>query len=76
MDCFEPNDYVATEYHYVVDMSDRPTEVDGVPNEVLDRIRERVLAKEQEQRDYKMVHGLRPELKDIIEQEITKNSLD
>lgn len=57
-------------------MSDRPTHLDGVPDETLDRIRERVLAKEQEQRDYKMVHGLRPELKEIIEQEITEEDLD
>lgn len=57
-------------------MSDRPTEVEGVPNEVLDRIRERVLQKEEEQRDYKMVHNLRPELKKIIEQEITEDYLD
>lgn len=57
-------------------MSDRPTHLDGVPDESLDRIRERVLAKEQEQRDYKMVHGLRPELKEIIRQEITEEHLD
>jgi hypothetical protein len=57
-------------------MSDRPTHLDGVPDETLDQIRERVLAKEQEQRDYKMVHGLRPELKEIIEQEITEDHLD
>lgn len=57
-------------------MSDRPTHLDHVPDETLDRIRERVLAKEQEQRDYKMVHGLRPELKEIIEQEITEEDLD
>jgi hypothetical protein len=57
-------------------MSDRPTYLDGVPDETLDRIRERVLAKEQEQRDYKMVHGLRPELKEIIEEEITEEHLD
>jgi 5,10-methenyltetrahydromethanopterin hydrogenase len=57
-------------------MSDRPTHLDGAPDEVLDRIRERVLAKEQEQRDYKMVHGLRPELKEIVEQEITEDHLD
>lgn len=57
-------------------MSNRPTEVEGVPNEVLDRIRERVLQKEQEQRDYKMVHNLRPGLKEIIEQEITEEYLD
>lgn len=57
-------------------MSDRPTHLDGVPDKILDQIRERVLAKEQEQRDYKMVHGLRPELKEIIEQEITEDHLD
>lgn len=57
-------------------MSDRPTHLDGVPDEILDQIRERVLAKEQEQRDYKMVHGLRPELKKIIEQEITEEYFD
>jgi len=57
-------------------MSERPTEVEGVPDEVLDRIRERVLAKEQEQQDYKTVHGLRPQLKEIIEQEITEDYLD
>jgi hypothetical protein len=57
-------------------MSDRPTHLDGVPDGALDRIRERVLAKEQEQRDYKMVHGLRPELKEIIEQEVTEEHLD
>lgn len=57
-------------------MSERPTEVEGVPNEVLDRIRERVLAKEQEQQDYKMVHNLRPDLKEIVEQEITEDYLD
>lgn len=57
-------------------MSDRPTHLDDVSDETLDRIRERVLAKEQEQRDYKMVHGLRPELKQIIEQEITEEHLD
>lgn len=57
-------------------MSDRPTEVDGVPDEVLDTIRDRVLAKEEEQRDYKMVHNLRPELKKIIGQEITEDHLD
>lgn len=57
-------------------MSDRPTQVDGVPDEVLDRIRERVLSKEQEQRDYKRVHGLRPELKEIVEQEVTEEHVD
>lgn len=57
-------------------MSDRPNEVENVPNAVLDRIRERVLAKEQEQRDFKRVHGLRPELKEIFEQEITEDYLD
>lgn len=51
-------------------------QVDNVPDEVLERIRERVLAKEQEQRDYKQVHGLRPELKTIIEQEITEEYLE
>ena len=57
-------------------MSNRPTHLNGVPDRALDRIRERVLAKEQEQRDYKMVHGLRPELKEIIEQEVTEEHLD
>jgi hypothetical protein len=49
--------------------------LDGVPDEILDQIRERVLAKEQEQRDYKTVYGLRPELKEIIQQEITEDVL-
>jgi hypothetical protein len=57
-------------------MGERPTHLDGVPDEILDQVRERVLGKEQEQRDYKMVHGLRPELKEIIEQEITEDHLD
>jgi len=56
-------------------MSDRPTHLDEVPDEILDQIRERVLAKEQEQRDYKTVYGLRPELKEIIQQEITEDVL-
>ncbi len=57
-------------------MSDRPTHLDGVSDETLDRIRKRVLAKEQEQRDYRMVQGLRPDLKQIIEQEVTEDNLD
>jgi len=57
-------------------MGDRQHRVDNVPDEVLDRIRERVLAKEQEQRDYRQVHGLRPELKEIVEQEITEEYLE
>lgn len=57
-------------------MSERQQRVDNVPDEVLERIRERVLSKEQEQRDYKQVHGLRPELKAIIEQEITEEHLE
>lgn len=57
-------------------MSKRPTHLDGVSDETLDRIRKRVLAKEQEQRDYRMVQGLRPELKQIIEQEVTEDNLD
>lgn len=57
-------------------MGDRQNRVDNVPEEALDRIRERVLAKEQEQRDYKQVHGLRPELKEIVEQEITEEYIE
>lgn len=57
-------------------MSDRPTHLDGVSDETLDRIRKRVLAKEQEQRDYRRVQGLRPDLKQIIEQEVTEDNLD
>ncbi len=57
-------------------MPERQQRVDNVPDEILKRIRERVLSKEQEQRDYKQVHGLRPELKTIIEQEITEEHLE
>lgn len=57
-------------------MGDRQHEVENVPDEALDRIRNRTLAKEQEQRDYKQVHGLRPELKTIIEQEVTEEHLE
>lgn len=56
-------------------MTDQST-VEGVPDEVLKTIRDRVLAKEEEQLDYKMVHGLRPELKEIVEQEVTEEHLD
>lgn len=57
-------------------MSDRQHRVDNVPDEALNRIRERVLAREQEQRDYKQVHGLKPDLKEIVEQEITEEHLE
>lgn len=57
------------------EMTDQNT-VEGVPDEVLKTIRDRVLAKEEEQLDYKMVHGLRPELKEIVEQEVTEDHLD
>lgn len=57
-------------------MADRPTSVDGVPDEVLDRIRERVLTKEREQLSYRQVHGLRPDLKKIVDQEITEEYVD
>jgi hypothetical protein len=53
-----------------------PNKVEGVPEEVLQTIRDRVLAKEEEQLDYKMVHGLRPELKEIVEQEVTEEHLE
>lgn len=57
-------------------MADRPTSVEGVPDEVLNRIRERVLQKEREQLSYKQVHNLRPDLKKIVEQEITEEYVD
>lgn len=57
-------------------MAERPTSLEGVPDEVLDRIRERVLQKEREQLSYQRVHNLRPDLKKIVEQEITEEYID
>lgn len=57
-------------------MADRPTSVEGVPDEVLDSIREQVLLKEQEQLSYRKPHGLRPDLKQIIDHEITEEYVD
>jgi hypothetical protein len=57
-------------------MPGEPSQVEGVEQETLDRIRNRVLEKEEEQADYKQVHNLRPKLKEIVEQEITEENLD
>jgi len=57
-------------------MSGQSSRVEGVSKEMLDRIRNRVLEKEEEQADYKQVHKLRPQLKEIFEQEITEEHLD
>lgn len=57
-------------------MSDRPTSVEGVPDDALDRIRERVLEREREQLNYKQVHGLRPDLKEIVEEEVTEEHIE
>lgn len=61
---------------YRVHMPGEPSQVEGVEQETLDRIRNRVLEKEEEQADYKQVHNLRPKLKEIVEQEITEENLD
>lgn len=56
-------------------MSSGASSVDGVSEETLEFIKARVLEKEEELLDYKRPPKIRPDLKEIIEQEITEENL-
>ncbi len=57
-------------------MATGSTSVDGVSEETLEFIKARVLEKEEELLDYKRPPKIRPDLKEIIEQEITEDNLE
>lgn len=57
-------------------MSDRPTIVEGVPAETLEQVRERILSAEREKLDQKLPRGVRVQIKEIIEQEITDDYIN
>lgn len=51
-------------------MSDSNPDVGGIDQETVTRIQERVLQKEKEQLHLKKVHGIIPDIKEIIEEEV------
>ena len=51
----------------------RRESVDGVPEETVDEIREQVLNAEREKLDHTIPRNINNEIKDIIEQNITKD---
>ncbi len=56
-------------------MASGASSVDGVSDDTLEFIKARVLEKEEELLDYKRPPKIRPDLKEIIEQEITEENL-
>jgi len=56
-------------------MASGESTVEGVSEETLDSIKARILEKEEELLDYKRPPKIRPDLKEIIEQEITEENL-
>lgn len=50
--------------------------VDGVSDETLETIKARVLAKEESMLHYRRPPKIRPDLKEIIEEEVTEEHLE
>lgn len=57
-------------------MASGSTSVDGVSEETVEFIKARILEKEEELLDYQRPPKIRPDLKEIIEQEITEENLE
>lgn len=57
-------------------MSDNSGGVAGVSEETMERIKAKVLEKEESMLHYQRPPKIRPDLKEIIEQEITEENLE
>lgn len=57
-------------------MSDNPERVEGVSKETMEQIKDRVLVKEESMLHYQRPPKIRPDLKEIIEEEITEENIE
>lgn len=57
-------------------MSNRSNQSDNIPPKALERIKARVLEKEESMLHYRRPPKIRPDLKEIVEEEISEEYLD
>lgn len=57
-------------------MKDNPEWVEGVSQDTMERIKDRVLVEEESMLHYQRPPKIRPDLKEIIEEEITEENIE